>query len=45
MLTQRREIRITSLNPPVNHYTDAVQFGNLLFISGQIAAYHQNTTV
>lgn len=34
MLTQRREIRITLLNPPVNHYTDAVQFGNLLFISG-----------
>ena len=30
----RREIRIPSLNPPVSHYTDAVQFGDLLFISG-----------
>ncbi len=34
MATLRREIRIPSLNPPVSHYTDAVQFGNLLFISG-----------
>ncbi len=30
----RREIRIPSLNPPVSHYTDAVLFGDLLFISG-----------
>jgi 2-iminobutanoate/2-iminopropanoate deaminase len=30
----RKEIRISGLNPPVSHYTDAVQFGNLLFISG-----------
>lgn len=34
MTTQREEIRIPSLNPPVSHYTDAVRFGNLLFISG-----------
>jgi len=31
---QRKEIRIPSLNPPVSHYTDAVRFGDLLFISG-----------
>lgn len=34
MDTPRREIRIPNLNPPLSHYTDAVQFGNLLFISG-----------
>jgi reactive intermediate/imine deaminase len=34
MGASRREIRIPGLNPPVSHYTDAVQFGNLLFISG-----------
>jgi reactive intermediate/imine deaminase len=30
----RKEIRLDELNPPISHYTDAVQFGNLLFISG-----------
>lgn len=30
----RGEIRIPNLNQPLSHYTDAVQFGNLLFISG-----------
>lgn len=30
----RKEVRIPSLNPPVSHYTDAVRFGDLLFISG-----------
>jgi reactive intermediate/imine deaminase len=33
----RREIRIEKLGPPVSHYTDAVQFGNLLFISGMVS--------
>lgn len=33
----RREIRIEKLSPPVSHYTDAVQFGNLLFISGMVS--------
>ena len=30
----RQEIRLDELNPPITHYTDAVRFGNLLFISG-----------
>jgi 2-iminobutanoate/2-iminopropanoate deaminase len=30
----RREIRAQGLSQPVSHYTDAVQFNNLLFISG-----------
>jgi reactive intermediate/imine deaminase len=30
----RRELRISQLNEPISHYTDAVQFGDLLFISG-----------
>lgn len=30
----RQEIRLDELNPPISHYTDAVRFGNLLFISG-----------
>lgn len=31
---QREEVRLDDLNPPLSHYTDAVRFGNLLFISG-----------
>ena len=34
----RREIRIDGLGPPVSHYCDAVRFGDLLFISGMVAA-------
>jgi reactive intermediate/imine deaminase len=30
----RREIRIPDLPTPISHYTDAVVFGNLLFVSG-----------
>jgi 2-iminobutanoate/2-iminopropanoate deaminase len=30
----RREIRVDGLSEPISHYTDAVQFDNLLFISG-----------
>lgn len=30
----REEFRIEGLNEPISHYTDAVRFGNLLFISG-----------
>ena len=30
----RKEIRLEDLGPPVSHYTDAVRFGDLLFISG-----------
>ena len=30
----RQELKIPGLNRPISHYTDAVRFGNLLFISG-----------
>jgi 2-iminobutanoate/2-iminopropanoate deaminase len=30
----RREFRVEGLGEPISHYTDAVQFENLLFISG-----------
>jgi reactive intermediate/imine deaminase len=30
----REEFRIEGMNEPVSHYTDAVRFGDLLFISG-----------
>lgn len=31
---EREEIRLADLNEPISHYTDAVRFGDLLFISG-----------
>ena len=30
----RQEIRVEGLHAPLSHYTDAVRFGDLLFISG-----------
>ena len=30
----REELRVAGLNAPISHYTDAVRFGELLFISG-----------
>ncbi len=30
----REEMRVPGLPPPLSHYTDAVRFGDLLFISG-----------
>lgn len=30
----RQEYRVEGLSEPISHYTDAVRFGNLLFISG-----------
>jgi len=34
MRTKRQEFRVDSLNEPISHYTDAVRFGDLLFVSG-----------
>ena len=34
---KRKEIRLQDLAEPISHYTDAVRFGNLLFISGMMA--------
>lgn len=33
-MTMREEIRLADGAEPLSHYTDAVRFGNLLFISG-----------
>jgi reactive intermediate/imine deaminase len=30
----RQELRVAGLGEPISHYTDAVRFGDLLFISG-----------
>jgi reactive intermediate/imine deaminase len=30
----RQEFRVPGLSEPISHYTDAVRFGNLLFVSG-----------
>ena len=30
----RQEFRVAGLAEPISHYTDAVRFGDLLFISG-----------
>jgi 2-iminobutanoate/2-iminopropanoate deaminase len=30
----KQEMDVPGLNAPISHYTDAVRFGNLLFISG-----------
>ena len=35
--TQRQEIAVPDLAPAISHYTDAVRFGDLLFVSGIIA--------
>ena len=34
--SKRKEIRLPDLPEPISHYTDAVRFGNLLFISGMV---------
>ena len=33
-LSERSEIRLPELGEPISHYTDAVVFGDLLFVSG-----------
>jgi 2-iminobutanoate/2-iminopropanoate deaminase len=32
--TKRREIRVDALSEPLSHYTDAVIWGDMLFVSG-----------
>jgi 2-iminobutanoate/2-iminopropanoate deaminase len=34
---QRAELKVPGLAPAISHYTDAVRFGDLLFVSGMIA--------
>jgi reactive intermediate/imine deaminase len=46
MVTQfRREFRLPELSEPVSHYTDAVSFGQLLFVSGRIGIDPASQTV
>ncbi len=33
----REEIRLPQFGPPISHYTEAVRFGDLLFVSGLVA--------
>jgi 2-iminobutanoate/2-iminopropanoate deaminase len=33
-LTAREELRVEGLSEPISHYTDAVRYGDLLFVSG-----------
>ncbi len=33
-MDKRREYRVAGLNEPISHYTDAVRFGDTLYISG-----------
>ncbi len=35
-MTERREYRVAGLNEPISHYTDAVRFGDTLYISGLV---------
>ncbi|MDB5559348.1 MAG: Endoribonuclease [Enterovirga sp.] len=42
--TMRKEYSVPGLSPPISHYCDAVQFGNMLFISG-IAPLDQDLNV
>ena len=41
----RKEIRIKGLGPPVSHYTDAVRFGDLMFISGIVSVDENGNVV
>ena len=42
---KRKEVRLPGLGEPISHYTDAVRFGNLLFISGMMAVDAQNKLI
>ncbi len=42
--SMREEIRVADLNEPISHYTDAVRFGNLLFVSG-CGPFDSNTKI
>jgi reactive intermediate/imine deaminase len=45
MSKQRQEIFLSTLSQPISHYTHAVRFGDLLFISGIIAVDARNQVV
>ncbi len=35
-MAKRQEYRVAGLNEPISHYTDAVRFGDTLYISGLV---------
>ena len=37
----RKEYRVKGLGPPLSHYTDAVRFGNLVFLAGLVSVDEQ----
>ncbi len=43
-MATRQEIRVEGAAEPISHYTDAVRFGDLLFVSGA-AAFDSNGNV
>jgi 2-iminobutanoate/2-iminopropanoate deaminase len=44
-MTMRSEISLPGMGPALSHYTDAVRFGDLLFISGTVALDGENNVV
>lgn len=45
LTSQREEFRVAGLGEPISHYTDAVRYGNLLFISGCVPFDDENRIV
>jgi 2-iminobutanoate/2-iminopropanoate deaminase len=41
----REELALSSAAAPISHYTDAVRFGDLLFISGMVALDERNNVI
>ncbi len=37
-MSNRQEYRVEGMGEPISHYTDAVRWGDLLFLSGVVAA-------
>jgi reactive intermediate/imine deaminase len=44
-MTERREYRVAGQAEPISHFTDAVQAGNLLFVSGIVPVDEQRELV
>ena len=44
-MTMRSEVSLPGKGPALSHYTDAVRFGDLLFISGTVALDGENNVV
>lgn len=44
-MSERREFRVAGQAEPISHFTDAVQAGNLLFVSGIVPVDEQRVLV